>query len=74
MEQKELENHPERFCVYPDQPCRKFLPIPELMHQMIFKALEEHVGMLRLKEIFGSKEKDSQVNWNTGNMIKRDND
>jgi len=67
-QQRLLEEHPEKFCTYPNQPNRRFLPIPELMHQLIFRALEEHVGSLRIKEIFGSKANDSPLDWNTGNL------
>ena len=67
-QQREKEAYPEHFCTYPNQPNRKFVPIPELMHQLIFRALEQHIGTQRLKEIFGAKANESPVNWNTGNL------
>ena len=51
-----LAAHPERFTTYPDQPRRRYVPIPELLHQLIFKALEEDVGLAKIADMLGLEE------------------
>jgi len=61
--QKELAANPEKFTHYPTQPRRRYLPVPELMHELIFKAFEEHVGAMRVVELFGADEQSSLADW-----------
>ena len=61
--QKKLAANPEKFTQYPVQPRRRYLPVPELMHELIFKAFEEHVGAMRVVELFGADEQSSLADW-----------
>jgi len=41
----DLAENPDDYTTYPDQPMKRYFPVPFLMHQLIFKALENWKGM-----------------------------
>jgi hypothetical protein len=46
--------NPDKFAHFPDQPARKYIPTPEMMHKLIFKAIELEFGVAKIEEVLGN--------------------
>lgn len=60
-----LAENPDEYTAYPDQPMKRYFPVPYLMHQLIFKALESWKGAKFFSETLKLGSAEEQFSWSS---------
>ena len=60
-----LAENPDEYTTYPDQPMKRYFPVPYLMHQLIFKALESWKGANFFSKTLGLGSAEEQFSWSS---------